>query len=435
MVLIHDHNSVAAAVSVSIAMLSAVSCLSVISSIILYPRTKESYHLQLVNRLLICDLGLSLCIVVYYFVQFGIDGDALDDFCKIYFPGILYFFIAGYGYTTNLALRFRTMHGLESRTVVWKPPVPLIAFWLYPLIFAFPVLVGAWVTGNVTVVHSNSQNINQICTFNHDSIIGETMDIVCFQLPLLLTILVNTYFYAKGVLALRNSPHSVVARQMRRAGGYLLVLLLVWLPNICYNVLSIFIGNNDSFSKLLDVAVLLTSAQGVLDVSVYVWSNGKMRRWLRRNLACLRLLGLGKTRRELQPSIHSSINDVNGGGKIEQLGPDSDDEEEGDQTMSMQDSLRNSSHTHDLIDAHLSPLSLRIQRSQQQQPSSQVTTVHNPVTSDNIDGIKRPSQKVKSILIPTSTLVNGGLSGGARPSNNLGNSLEFDQEKFVRFGE
>ena len=36
----------------------------------------------------------------------------------------------------------------------------------------------------------------------------------------------NIYTYMKGLLALHNAPHSVIARQMKRAGGYLMVLLV-----------------------------------------------------------------------------------------------------------------------------------------------------------------------------------------------------------------
>lgn len=64
------------------------------------------------------------------------------------------------------------------------------------------------------------------CSFDHESTPGIIIDLICFQFPLLVTIFINIYSYTKGIYVLKNSPGSVIARQMKRAGGYLFVLLI-----------------------------------------------------------------------------------------------------------------------------------------------------------------------------------------------------------------
>lgn len=389
MALVHGKDSNASIISLILAILSIVSCLLVISSIFLYPKARESFHLQLVNRLLLSDLGVSVCVVFYYAIQFLISSHQLEQMCKVYFPVLLYFFISSFTCTCILSLRFRTMNSQEAQRKVWTPPIHLNYVWVIPLISFFTVLITAWATGQATTAHINAQDTNQVCTLNHDTNVGMSMDIVFFQLPLLCTILINGYFYTKGILALRNSPHSVIARQMNRAGGYMLVLLVVWVPNISYNLLTIFVGNNDSYQALLDLCVFLTSSQGLLDVAVYVWSNHQLRKWLFRNVVFLRVFEMCLNKKETD-------------GSKPQEDADSDDDDW------LQTSLSFSGQTPGELSSVVNG------------------QVENPINAASIRNIDR-AMKTKSILISSSKTKNS--------NSDFESGAELDQEKFVRFGE
>lgn len=415
--LVKNRNSVAAIVSLVLALISCLSCMLVISSIVLYPRAKESYHLQLVNRLLISDFGLSFSVVFYYVIQYALNTDQLKQVCKIYLPVILYFFVTSYCCTIILALRFRTLNDMNAQRKAWVPPIGLNYVWIFPLFCSIPIFISAWATNDVTTVHVNDSDTNQVCTFNHDSILGESLDLVFFQLPLLMTIIINGYSYIKGVRALRNSPHSVVARQMRRAGGYILVLLVVWVPNIAYNMLSIFVGNNDSFSALLDLAVFLTSSQGFFDVAVYVYSNQQMRKWLYRNLVFFRI---GQNGGQDAGAMTNSSGSRNSKGPSGSEG-DSDDEDDGNMWLSTSQSFSGQSAS---------------------EASSAITSnITNPINASAIKNIDSPI-KTKSILVGAPGISHNAPLGAHAHGNSgrgadfgLVGSVEIDHEKFVRFGE
>ena len=110
---------------------------------------------------------------------------------------------------------------------------------------------------------------------------------ICFQGPLVLTITINLIAYILGLNALKDAPHSVIYREMRRAGAYMSVLLLVWIPNftgtVCIYILSYhlyilfhnkrtclwFVVNiltelypNSDLDIAMEVIVLLTALQG-----------------------------------------------------------------------------------------------------------------------------------------------------------------------------
>ena len=87
------------------------------------------------------------------------------------------------------------------------------------------------------------------------------VDIICFQAPLIAIMFLNIYTYMKGLLALHNAPHSVIARQMKRAGGYLMVLLVVWVPNITYNLLVICDDTNEPYDNFLVLTIMLSALQ------------------------------------------------------------------------------------------------------------------------------------------------------------------------------
>eukprot|EP01035_Chromulina_nebulosa_P017493 gene17493-23047_t len=54
---------------------------------------------------------------------------------------------------------------------------------------------------------------------------------------------------------------------MRRVGGYLFVLLLVWLPNMIFNIFSIAANSNTEYLSLFQIGIALSSLQGFLNGS------------------------------------------------------------------------------------------------------------------------------------------------------------------------
>ena len=83
-------------VAFSTSSLSVVSCTSVISSIYWDPRSTKSYHLQLVQRLLISNLFLSMLFIFYYILQETLVTSSLKMACNFLLPAIVFFFIASY---------------------------------------------------------------------------------------------------------------------------------------------------------------------------------------------------------------------------------------------------------------------------------------------------------------------------------------------------
>lgn len=61
----------------------------------------------------------------------------------------------------------------------------------------------------------------------------------------------------QGLHALKDAPHSVVSREMRRAGVYMSVLLLVWIPNFSVNILA-EMNPNMSLDIAMEIIVMLT---------------------------------------------------------------------------------------------------------------------------------------------------------------------------------
>lgn len=248
-----------AALTLSAAALSLLCCSVIALSIRLDPRGSKSYHLILVQSLLRADIGLSLSIVVYFSVQYYFSGDTLETFCSGFLPFLVYFFLTSSGWTVMLALRFRSSQNVAAQFN--KPPIPLWAVWVVPLVPAIVMMATSVSIPGVTDARTNSSDTNQSCQFNHSTVSGILIDILCFQAPLIAIMLVNLYTYARGLAALKNSPHSVIARQMRRAGGYIAVLLVVWVPNIAYNLLVICDDSNEPYDNFLVLTVMLSASQ------------------------------------------------------------------------------------------------------------------------------------------------------------------------------
>lgn len=258
--MLENHNTVSATVSLCCAVLSLCCSVVIVLSVHYYHNKKSSYHLQLVSRLLLTDVGLSSCIIFYFIIQFALNTDQLITFCKFYLPTVVYFFICSYLWAILLALRF-LMSKKQTNQYNFGKLVSYRTVWLAPLIPAAADLVMAWSLGGITTVHTNSSDTNQSCTFNHDTLHGIIMDMITFQLPMVVATVSIIFFYGKAIFSLKNAPHSVISRQIRKASGYVAVLLIVTLPNLIYNFFTIFDETHKSRNSLLSLAVFLSSSQ------------------------------------------------------------------------------------------------------------------------------------------------------------------------------
>lgn len=238
--------------------LSLLSCFIVLFIISFDPLVKESLNLQLIFRLLVSNCLLNL-VVLFYNVADSMPGTNLGLVCATCLPLEMYFFLTSFGWTVMLALRFRKSHEMQDgRVLLYRPSIPLWGIWVISLVLILPTVILNSVEYSSL---SAEETGTSICSYNHDETIPVTIDIITVQFPLCLTILVNIHSYFIGLRALQDSPQSVVARQMRRVGGYLFILLLVWLPNIAFNLVSIITDTNSHFVLLFVVGVCLTTSQ------------------------------------------------------------------------------------------------------------------------------------------------------------------------------
>jgi uncharacterized membrane protein len=327
MAAVHSSNVYASITTLVLAVISAFFCFIIVVTVQLHPKSKESYHLRIVFNLVMSDLLISISVIFYYIIQYLISSRQLNAFCNFYLPFIVYLFLVSYVWTMMFALRFRTMKKSENvnKIVTWKPPIKFGRLWIFPLLYILPLFIFTYTLPNVTQVWVNSNDTDQSCTFDHTSINGIVLDLVFFQVPCILTIFITIYFYIKGIVALKNSPQSVLGRQMRRAGGYLSVLLLVWLPNLIFNFISILTA--DTYTSFLNLCVVLSSSQGLLNVAVYVWSDPGLRRFLRKNAFFRKYLMCGKKFRRsnagLEPGAQNHNNHRSNGGLLQNSRPSS----------------------------------------------------------------------------------------------------------------
>ena len=283
------------------------------------PVRNRSYNLKLIFRLLLSDFCLSSMILIYYGIQIS-NGVNLTTACSICLPILMYFFVSSFVWTVMIAVRF----AYTNEKKIYVPKIPLWSVWLIPFVLLIPTIV-LNAKGNLVLSVEEDDTV-LACTYNHAYKPAVIVDIITIQVPLVITIILNILAYIKGYKALRNSPQSVTARYMRRAGGYLLVLVVVWFPTIAFNIMSRIVNSNQEFLFLFNGVVFLLCSQGFLNVGVYIWSHHKMKRWLLEAFCIYKLMNCCKATDPLKQSQdESSVNDDD----IEDI-----DEEDGDQSES-----------------------------------------------------------------------------------------------------
>ena len=158
------------------------------------------------------------------------------------------------------SLKFRRTYSqsLEIKSSINLSPFPFWIIWATSLMLSLPILIISFIDENIISIQKDN---NESCTFNYNNNVTIITTVICFQAPLIITIILNVYFYARGLRSLRTSPHSVISRKIRRAGGYIAILLIVWIPNAIYSFINMFDNSENTYKSLLDLSILLMCSQ------------------------------------------------------------------------------------------------------------------------------------------------------------------------------
>lgn len=252
------------------AIVSTVLCLAVLLFMYFDPRSRKSLNSKLVFRLLLSDACISALFIMYYFIESNIgDGvQPLQDICAVYLSFPIFFFLASWGWTILLALRFRNRGQSSKSNRIPDIPVPMWSVWAASFVLILPTLIAALFSPTSVSEVEDGPGTNHACVYSFSNRMAKAINIFTFQIPLLITLGVNIYSYSRGLKALRNAPQSVIGRQMNKAGGYIIVLIGVWAPNFVFNVMRIH-HPHDKLKDLLNASLVLSSIQvGVFSLSL-----------------------------------------------------------------------------------------------------------------------------------------------------------------------
>lgn len=255
--------------------------------------SSASRLLWIVMMIMLCDGCISICVLFWHFMQFHEpDSATINDMCKAFLPFPIFFFLAGYGWTIMVAWRFQQV---SERKKLYEPAFFIV--WAVAFVFILPI-IALNISGNEYEVsraiktHSTGGS-HTYCVFDSRTTSGIWTNIICFQLPLLITIAVNVQAFTKGLRALQHSPQSVLAREMNRTGKYLAVLLIVWVPNFMANLVQILSSglasdddNDDenieeNVGYFVETMVLMSSMQGFLNALVYAYGHKNFNKFVK----------------------------------------------------------------------------------------------------------------------------------------------------------
>lgn len=190
------------------ASLSFMMSLCAIVFFIQYDREKPSRVLKMVTMLILSDGMASVCFVLWGLLVLYENQD--EHWCRLFLPFPTFFFVMGFGFMTLIAHRFMKVNQLHSESQLFELPiwvVPVVSFILImPVVMLNIVGEGHEVSELIVSHHKNKK---EFCYFSSDwnAFIANAM---CFQLPAICTVIYNMYAYCKGILALKDSPHTVL---------------------------------------------------------------------------------------------------------------------------------------------------------------------------------------------------------------------------------
>lgn len=264
------------------ALLSTISCIAVLVGIHSDPMYHKSVNTRLIYRLLLSDFMICVCYGAYYAIEstVSLNSEPLATICLVWFPFPLFFYISSWGWTALLAYRFSVKPSIsKTNNKVKKLPMPMYYVWIIAFLFCVPLIIANVTTKHGVTSVEASETASRACIYNYDSKYGADLDMVTLIVPLFIALIYNIYCYGVGLYALKTAPQSVIARQMRRARGYVMVLIIVWLPNSIFGFMRVA-SPEKSQHVLLNISVTLTALQGFFNVLVYVRTNKHTRNYL-----------------------------------------------------------------------------------------------------------------------------------------------------------
>ncbi len=125
-----------------------------------------------------------------------------------------------YSWTVLLALRFRKSYS-RDKTRVASTGVSPIPFWMvlwmmFAIVFAVPTFATSLAgLPAITIIGSDDDAASHTCSFNHITVVGVAMDVITFQAPLIITVILRFYLYTRGLYSLHDAPFSVLSRRLR----------------------------------------------------------------------------------------------------------------------------------------------------------------------------------------------------------------------------
>ena len=173
---------------------------------------RKSRLLLMITLLLVSDGLISLNFVVWAFGDLLFAGD--DDFiCRILLPFLSFGYLSSFGFTILIAERFWNVNVMHASNKPWSTPlwaVPLTSFLLTLPIIILNASSSDNAVGELIRPSYQSQidRDSDFCYYSSksDSFI---VNIMCLQLPSLLTVLYNAYAYHKGTEVLSTSSPAV----------------------------------------------------------------------------------------------------------------------------------------------------------------------------------------------------------------------------------
>lgn len=129
-----------------------------------------------------------------------------------------------------------------------------------------------------------------------------------FTVPLIACILMNCYYYFAGLRALRYSPAAVIMSSVRRATGYMAVLMVVWVPNVVITMM--FQYGRSVSDSVHTAAIFLIAAQGLLDSTVYGLNTKELQKFISGVCCCTSAAALEDSNDVPYPQQGNSAQDV-----------------------------------------------------------------------------------------------------------------------------
>lgn len=313
-------------------LLSSISCSLVFASMFFdkTKSIQRSATMQLLRNLFISNISINILYILYYIFS-NTETMKQEVICTWFYPLIRCFVLASCGWTIYIAFQFKitsdrqnlllkqnsnslsnpeppkifsaenvaiAQAANEIARIEYKKKIELLknpnnqsevqknthnkiistswtfkyGVWLLSFLLVLPIPLhniidiknksSDW---NIDVNYTNG--IIKGCVY-HGSVTLFIIDIITFQIPVILTIFTDLYFYFVGIRSFVNAPGSVVARQMEKIGGFLLVLLITFIPNCIYNFIVIWEGLKDiqiisskSEGRLFNAIIILQSLQ------------------------------------------------------------------------------------------------------------------------------------------------------------------------------